>query len=131
MVKSLTLAEFNAFADIPPELEWLANITNPKTRRVYKVDVAEFTAYSELPDHTATARGGACARHRLARGPEDARANPASILGGLPAKVHLRSPQGDPGDRARSSLLPYCALTQSASRSDPKRTELFQRRNSA
>jgi integrase/recombinase XerD len=44
--ESLTPAEFNALSDIPPELEWLANITNPKTRRAYKVDVAEFLAFS-------------------------------------------------------------------------------------
>ena len=44
--ETLTPAEFNAFSDIPPELEWLANITNPKTSRAYKVDVAEFLAFS-------------------------------------------------------------------------------------
>jgi hypothetical protein len=27
---------FQNLADVPPELEWLANITNPKTRRFYK-----------------------------------------------------------------------------------------------
>jgi integrase len=41
--EKLTLAEYNALADVPPELEWLANITNRKTRRFYKADVAEFT----------------------------------------------------------------------------------------
>jgi hypothetical protein len=29
----LTAAHYGDLADIPPELEWLANITNPKTRR--------------------------------------------------------------------------------------------------
>ena len=47
--ESLTPAEFNALSDIPSELEWLANITNPKTRRAYKVDVAEFNKLSGLP----------------------------------------------------------------------------------
>jgi integrase len=51
--ESLTLAEFSALVDIPPELEWLANITNLKTRRAYKVDVAEFIAFSGLADHIA------------------------------------------------------------------------------
>jgi site-specific recombinase XerD len=51
--EKLTLAEYNALADVPPELEWLANITNLKTRRAYKVDVAEFMAFTGLPDHTA------------------------------------------------------------------------------
>jgi integrase/recombinase XerD len=51
--EKLTLAEYNALADVPPELEWLANITNLKTRRAYKVDVAEFIAFTGLPDHAA------------------------------------------------------------------------------
>jgi site-specific recombinase XerD len=50
---SITPAQFEALADIPPELEWLANITNAKTRRAYKVDVAEFIAFTNLKDHSA------------------------------------------------------------------------------
>jgi hypothetical protein len=30
---SLTRAQFEQLADVPPEEEWLANITNLKTRR--------------------------------------------------------------------------------------------------
>ena len=37
----LTPAQFDNLAEVPPELEWLANITNPKTRRAYKIDVEE------------------------------------------------------------------------------------------
>jgi site-specific recombinase XerD len=37
-------------ADTPPELEWLANITNPKTRLFYKSDVGEFMAFTGLRD---------------------------------------------------------------------------------
>jgi site-specific recombinase XerD len=33
---------------MPAELEWLANITNPKTRRAYKIDVGEFMAFGGL-----------------------------------------------------------------------------------
>jgi hypothetical protein len=33
---SLTPAQFSELADVPPELEWLANITNAKTRRAYE-----------------------------------------------------------------------------------------------
>lgn len=33
---------------MPPELEWLANITNPKTRRAYKNDVEEFSNFAGL-----------------------------------------------------------------------------------
>jgi hypothetical protein len=31
--QKLTPAQFSDLADVPPEVEWLANITNPKTRR--------------------------------------------------------------------------------------------------
>jgi len=46
--RSLTPAQYDALADVPPELEWLANITNPKTRRAYKIDVGEFSAFAGL-----------------------------------------------------------------------------------
>ena len=51
--RTLTLEQYKALADIPPELEWLANITNAKTRRAYKVDVAEFITFTSLKDHSA------------------------------------------------------------------------------
>jgi hypothetical protein len=35
----LTAAQLSHLADVPPGLEWLANITNGKTRRAYKIDV--------------------------------------------------------------------------------------------
>ena len=44
----LTPAQFGNLAEIPPELEWLANLTNPKTRRAYKIDVEEFIAFAGL-----------------------------------------------------------------------------------
>ena len=34
--RNLTAAEFQGLADMPPELEWFANITNEQTRRAYK-----------------------------------------------------------------------------------------------
>jgi hypothetical protein len=42
--RALTPSQFGDLADVPPELEWLANITDPKTRRAYKNDVGEFSA---------------------------------------------------------------------------------------
>lgn len=33
---------------MPPEHEWLANLTNEKTKRAYKADVAEFIAFTGL-----------------------------------------------------------------------------------
>ena len=50
--RTLTLAQYGDLADVPPEIEWLANITNPKTRRAYKIDVSEFLAFTGLMDVT-------------------------------------------------------------------------------
>jgi site-specific recombinase XerD len=50
--RSLTRAQFADLADVPPEEEWLANITNEKTKRAYKCDVREFVRYSGLGDYT-------------------------------------------------------------------------------
>jgi len=49
--QSLTRAQFEHLADVPPEEEWLANITSPKTRRAYRNDVREFVAFSGLGDY--------------------------------------------------------------------------------
>ncbi len=46
--RALTPAQFGDLAEVQPELEWLANIINPKTRRTYKIDVEEFIAFAEL-----------------------------------------------------------------------------------
>lgn len=45
---ALTPAQFGKLADVPPEIEWLANITNAKTRRAYKIDVSEFSEFLGL-----------------------------------------------------------------------------------
>jgi len=45
---ALTPAQFGDLAELPPEFEWLANLTNPKTRRAYKIDVEEFIAFAGL-----------------------------------------------------------------------------------
>ncbi len=50
--ETLTPAQFVQLADVPPEIEWLANITNPTTRRAYKVDVAEFSGFTGLREPT-------------------------------------------------------------------------------
>jgi site-specific recombinase XerD len=44
----LTPAQYGALAAFPPELEWLANLTNPQTRRAYQSDVSEFSAFMGL-----------------------------------------------------------------------------------
>lgn len=43
--RALTAAEFRGLAAVPPELEWFANISNPRTRRAYWQDVQDFTAF--------------------------------------------------------------------------------------
>lgn len=44
----LTREEFQGLADIPPEMEWFANITNANTRRAYKKDVEDFASFVGL-----------------------------------------------------------------------------------
>jgi hypothetical protein len=46
--ESLTVEQYRQLEDVPPELEWLANITNLKTRRAYKIDVNEFAVFTGL-----------------------------------------------------------------------------------
>jgi integrase/recombinase XerD len=48
--QKLTSADFSKLSDVPPEVEWLANITNAKTRRAYKNDVQEFVLFTGLSD---------------------------------------------------------------------------------
>lgn len=43
--RALTAAEFLGLAEVPPELEWFANIRNERTRRAYQQDVRDFTAF--------------------------------------------------------------------------------------
>lgn len=52
----LTPAQVAQLTDVPPELEWLANITNEKTRRAYQIDVGEFSQFLGLqkPDELRT-----------------------------------------------------------------------------
>jgi integrase/recombinase XerD len=44
----LTSAEFQSLADVPPEMEWFANIENPNTRRAYKIDLADFMNFAGI-----------------------------------------------------------------------------------
>ena len=44
----LTAAEFQSLADVPPEIEWFANIENANTRRAYKNDVQEFMGFTGI-----------------------------------------------------------------------------------
>jgi len=80
----LTAAEFQKLADVPPEIEWFANITNPSTRRAYQNAIEDFMRFTGInrpeefrtvtrahviawrDDLTNRALGGATVRHRLA-----------------------------------------------------------------
>jgi site-specific recombinase XerC len=44
--RRLSRAEFQGLGEMPPELEWFANLDNPRTRRAYRIDVKEFTAFA-------------------------------------------------------------------------------------
>ncbi|MGH7121183.1 MAG: tyrosine-type recombinase/integrase [Acetobacteraceae bacterium] len=41
----LTAAEFHRLADVPPEVEWFANLSNPSTRRAYENAVGDFMRF--------------------------------------------------------------------------------------
>jgi integrase/recombinase XerD len=82
--RPLTAAEYQQLADVPPEIEWFANITNPNSRRAYKKAVGDFIRFAgvEHPEQFRTVTrahviawrddlarrglGGATVRHRLA-----------------------------------------------------------------
>src|SRR5450755_3734657 len=80
----LTAADFHRLADVPPEFEWFANLSNPHTRRAYENAVKDFMRFAGIrrPEefrivtraHFIAWRdelrrrdlGGATIRHRLA-----------------------------------------------------------------
>ena len=45
---ALPLADFYALVDIPPEVEWFANLDNAHTKKAYEHDVKEFMAFATL-----------------------------------------------------------------------------------
>jgi site-specific recombinase XerD len=80
----LTAAEFHRLADVPPEVEWFANLSNAHTRRVYENAIRDFMGFTGIvrPEEfrtvtrahiiawrdqlTARGLGGSTIRHRLA-----------------------------------------------------------------
>jgi integrase/recombinase XerD len=44
----LTAAEFHRMADVPPEVEWFANLTNRHTRRAYENAVKDFMRFTGI-----------------------------------------------------------------------------------
>ena len=80
----LTAAEFHRLADVPPEVEWFANLTNASTRRAYEHAIGDFMRFTGIarPEEFRTVTrahviawrdelagrglGGSTIRHRLA-----------------------------------------------------------------
>ena len=83
--RALTPAQYGDLADVPPELEWLANITNKKTRRAYKIDVERILRLRRPDGTRAAAHRDPRPRHRLAQGSGGPRAvagqHPPQALG--------------------------------------------------
>jgi integrase/recombinase XerD len=46
--RRLTAVEFHRLADVPPEVEWFANLTNPSTRRAYERAVKDFMQFTGI-----------------------------------------------------------------------------------
>lgn len=46
--RTLTADEFRHLADVPPGVEWFANLTNPRTRRAYRVDIEDFSEFAGI-----------------------------------------------------------------------------------
>ena len=44
----LTPAEFHRLADVPPEVEWFANLSNAGTRRAYKHAIGDFMGFTGI-----------------------------------------------------------------------------------
>jgi integrase/recombinase XerD len=80
----LTAAEFHRLADVPPEVGWFANLSNPNTRRAYENAIRDFMRFTGIarPEEFRTVTrahiiawrdelarrglGGNTIRHRLA-----------------------------------------------------------------
>ena len=54
----LTKAEFQGLAQVPPELEWFANIQNERTRRAYQNDLHDFMAFVSIEDLSGSLASG-------------------------------------------------------------------------
>jgi integrase/recombinase XerD len=117
--RMLTAAEFHQLAEVPPEVEWFANPTNPSTRRAYENAVRDFMRFAGIERaaefrtvtraHAITWRdelvrrglGGSTIRHRLA----------SLASAAAPYSAYPRRPRGrPPGQRACSRALATAAV---------------------
>ena len=47
-IGALTQAEFSRLADVPPEVQWFANLDNAQTRRAYQNDIGAFMRFTGI-----------------------------------------------------------------------------------
>jgi integrase/recombinase XerD len=60
----LTAAEFQRLADVPPEVEWFANIRNASTRRAYEHALKDLMLFTGIkrPEEIPARDAGPCDR---------------------------------------------------------------------
>ncbi len=47
-LQRLDEAAFQQLAEIPPEVEWFANLRNPNTRKAYQADLRDFSTFAGI-----------------------------------------------------------------------------------
>src|ERR1700726_4897810 len=105
----LTAAEFHRLAEVPPELEWFANITNRGTRRIYKNSITDFMRFTGIlrpEEFRIVTRAHVIAwRDDLARRQYDPQpARGAVIIVRISLRQERRHPQ--PGQRDQAAARP-------------------------
>src|SRR5271167_762724 len=106
----LTAAEFQKLADVPPEVEWFANISNRHTRRAYENAVKDFMRFAGIlrpEEFRAVTRAHLIAwRDELRPARARRRDDPAPAgLAGLAVRISLREERRhpQPGQRRRTA----------------------------
>ncbi|HRY49592.1 MAG TPA: tyrosine-type recombinase/integrase [Candidatus Paceibacterota bacterium] len=46
--RALSADEFSHLSNVPPEIEWFANIVNPRTRKAYRIDIEDFRRFAGI-----------------------------------------------------------------------------------
>ena len=97
----LTVAEFHRLADVPPEIEWFANLDNPSTKRAYENAIGDFMRFAGIarPEEfrTVTRAHVIAWRDDLARRELERRHGPAPARGTVVAvRISLRKKRRHP-----------------------------------
>src|SRR5215213_8439855 len=106
----LTAAEFHRLADVPPEVEWFANLTNPQTRRAYENAVTDFMRFAGIvrPEEfrTVTRAHVIAWRDEVVRHGLGGKHHPAPArVAGLVVRISVRPERrhSQPGERRRKA----------------------------